>query len=773
MTTTIRHTIKFALLTVMLMALHVDTFSQIKVVTGFVYNLTEYNSDDSRKKVKKPLDLSDGVDLFIHAYNSEEMAKDDLQRYKDTPPEDLYTKGFTFNHDAETKVDDYGNFEIEVAITGALLVQYGLTEPKLVPVNGQLQLEIGIEVGIGLETVEARGKFTGIGKLDVPPPVQHGNILTVPGAGVRITDEYINDHSRLTIIPYVVNNTVGDTAHFRKPKIYDGREFHLTQQRWEGYEEKSDSLMRYVQPQQFTKGNNIYLWSDTIILPNDEDAFQLVADIVTEDYLGLTYYDPKFGLTPKYPRKPMRFLEYSVDAYDLDPNDYKMTPKRERRDQAADLALTFVVGQAEIDYSDPHNKVLMDSLQMQFNEYNNDKFATFKSIILSSVSSPDGTVAANTALARRRLEFARSEISKMFLPETWRKMYVEAIQAEVATWEDVAKLLERDSLTTEARSVRDIISRYPNQDMQSARMRSLSCYDTIRTAYLPRLRRMKCEYTVERLRELSPKEIMDLYLHDPDYRSGKKKFLPYEYWNLFQTVKDTMELEWLYKVAYEDSPAWTGEGRPWVLAANNLAVSYIRRDTADFTVLAPFLNDSLKINAKRNRRTFNQPELVANQAVMYMKSGNYEKAMNWAWRLKDMPKYHGLTDIILCLGGYYMRDASLFNRVRNSSPLNNIVMCLAMNQREYDRQALKALSEMPDLDTNPKLLYLQAIAFSRLGPELEAKAQETLARCINIGYESGDRSWLELARTDGDIKEEMFEYAFYKTYYFLYDGEDL
>ena len=155
MTTTIRHTIKFALLTVMFLALHVDTFSQIKVVTGFVYNLTEYNSDDSRKKVKKPLDLSDGVDLFIHAYNSEEMAKDDLQRYKDTPPGDLLIKDFTFNHDDETKVDEYGNFEIEVAITGALLVQYGLTEPKLVPVNGQLQMEIGIEVGIGLETVEA------------------------------------------------------------------------------------------------------------------------------------------------------------------------------------------------------------------------------------------------------------------------------------------------------------------------------------------------------------------------------------------------------------------------------------------------------------------------------------------------------------------------------------------------------------------------------------------------------------------------------------------
>lgn len=767
MTTTIRHTIKFALLTVMFLALHVDTFSQIKVVTGFVYNKTE-----STKKDKKPLDTSE-IELKIYGYNSEEMAEDDLKRYKNTPKEDIAIYGFTYNQDETTEVDNYGNFEIEIALTGALLVQYGMTEPQLVPIKGQMHVEIGIEVGERLDEVSVKGKFTGIGKLDVPPPIQHGNVLTVPGTGIKISDEYINEHSRLTIIPYVVNNTVNDTAHFRKPKIYDGREFHLTQQRWEGYKEKSDSLMRYVQPQQFNKGNNIYEWSDTIILPNDEDAFQLVADIVIEDYLGRTYFDPKFEISPKYPRKPMRFLEYSVEAYDLDPNEYKERPKRERRDQAADLALTFVVGQAEIDYSNPRNKILMDSLQMQFNEYINDKDVTFKKLILSSVSSPDGTLASNMALARRRLEFARSEISKMFPPSMLRIMYVEAEQAEVATWEDVARLLERDSLTSEAQSVRDIISRYPNQDTQSSMMRSLSCYDTIRTAYLPRLRRMKCEYTVERYRALSAEEIMDLYLNDPDYKSGKKKFAPYEYWNLFQTVKDSMALEKLYKDAYEESRAWSANGVPWILAANNLAASYIRRDTADFTVLAPFLNDSLKINAKRYGRTFNQPELVANQAVMYMKSGNYEKAMNWAWRLKDMPKYHGLTDVILCLGGYYMYDASLFNRVRHSSPLNDIVMCLAMGTADYAKQAIVALDDMPDLYTTPKLLYLRAIAYSRLGSDFDFKAQESLSMCFNVAYESGDKSWVELARTDGDIKEDLFESAYYMSYWYLYDGEDL
>lgn len=33
---------------------------------------------------------------------------------------------------------------------------------------------------------------------------------------------------------------------------------------------------------------------------------------------------------------------------------------------------------------------------------------------------------------------------------------------------------------------------------------------------------------------------------------------------------------------------WTG-GKPWVLAANNLAVAYLKRDTVDTEVLKPLI----------------------------------------------------------------------------------------------------------------------------------------------------------------------------------------
>ena len=57
-------------------------------------------------------------------------------------------------------------------------------------------------------------------------------------------------------------------------------------------------------------------------------------------------------------------------------------------------------------------------------------------------------------------------------------------------------------------------------------------------------------------------------------------------------VKDPKELEELYRRAYHYSQELTG-GKPWVLAANNLAVAYLKRDTVDTEVLKPLIDFSV------------------------------------------------------------------------------------------------------------------------------------------------------------------------------------
>ncbi len=111
---------------------------------------------------------------------------------------------------------------------------------------------------------------------------------------------------------------------------------------------------------------------------------------------------------------------------------------------------------------------------------------------------------------------------------------------------------------------------------------------------------MHYEYKHELYRELTPEEILDKYQHDEAYRSGKKSFALYEYWNLFKMIKDPHELEALYKRAYYESE--TMNGQPWILAANNLAVSYLARDTFDTSILEPFIDRKTRgVNVVRTR----------------------------------------------------------------------------------------------------------------------------------------------------------------------------
>ena len=108
----------------------------------------------------------------------------------------------------------------------------------------------------------------------------------------------------------------------------------------------------------------------------------------------------------------------------------------------------------------------------------------------------------------------------------------------------------------------------------------------------------KIEAAIELIRELNPDEILDKYLHDPQYADGKKSFTRYEYWHLFRMIKAPEEAEKLYRRAYRETMAYDTKGKekPWILAANNLAIALLRRDTFDVEILKPLIDLKRKVN---------------------------------------------------------------------------------------------------------------------------------------------------------------------------------
>lgn len=757
MTKTLSHITKAALLAVIMLAAHVDAFAQIKLVTGFVYNKAQYDIDGNKIPIDPELVDPDGGNFYVYAFNNKNVAEDVKNRIIELRRTTGDASSALEDYDERAKIDKQGYFEIKVALGGALLVMPGISDPVTENVNGRTELEIGIDIGVTTETVIKTAPSREPKGFEVLAE-QFGDNLNATPTGFNLPAFLFQSNTRVIMMPYLYNHTKKDTVHYRTPRIYDGEEFHRTQMRWQGYKEDKDTLMRYchTMPDKPTNGQFVLTWNDTIVLPNTKDQFQLLGEVIVEDYQGIIYKKPDVELSKRNSTKPMRFLECPSQVYDLDPMEFRLRARKERVDDFKDLGLTFVVGSADIDMDNPENVKILEELRSTFRGFEQDASVTFKQLSMSSVSSPDGTLAANKALAQRRLASARKIITQMLSPATLRNVYIETStdSAKVATWEDVAVLLERDSLVYEASSIREIIAKYQSQDLQSARIRNLACYDTIRTAYLPKLRKMTCYWTVNIMRELTPKEILDKYNENPDY-----EFVGYEYWTLFQTVKDSVALEKLYRKAYEASPKWGWtEGRPWELAANNLAASYIRRDTVDLSILAPFIDEkAMGINIKRSKGMYNREEMVANQAIMYMMLDNGSKAGTLAYKLRSIEKYRNMTDIMLCLSGYYNKNRQLFNRVKNNTtPLNHVVMCLADKRGSKEmnaKEALEVLDKMPDTWEDPKLLFLRAVANSRLGDAYFNDALQSLILCFTYG----GQEWIDIAKGDGAIDEGLIE----------------
>lgn len=743
-----------------------------KLVMGRILNKEE--SEKAKKPI--PFDLDQIGDIKIYYFNTEQEGKDMLEALK----QDNINMTLSAMYEVP---DATGSYQITLPETGSIVIKVSSAPPVLEEIKGRREITTYVDLGHVLQQVNivvSRNEPT-----PTPPDdEQYGDMLFLSGLGMSIDESSAKPNARMIIQPYVINNNRNqELVMYRLPHVFDGEEYSITQHRRMGYDLQHDSLGAYIDSKVSLEKNGKYTWNDTIKLPNADENFQLVARAQLVDYTR-PYWDKYVELSPKSRRRPLQFLEYSLEQYELDPKKYEEKPKVERRTGVEDISLSFLLGKAELDTEDPNNEVQLNKLKAKLLEIVNGESSTLKELHLYSVSSPEGSYASNMLLSQRRLAFARSLIYSVIPPNTMKRLYTYTPNdSRVATWLEVSDLLERDTLFTEATAIREIVKKYPkSQDQQYRQVAALPYYNTLIKSYLPKLRSMKCEYTAEIYRALTKEEILHRYQTDPDYRSGKKNFALYEYWHLFNMVKDPRELEQLYRRAYDYSKELTN-GKPWILAANNLAVSYLKRDTVDLTILQPLIDIRVKgcnVERRFDGRVIgvdNVEEVVANQLAMYLKKGRFSEASILARILPDTEKNKVIKAFTLCLGGYYKvkpglkpkearERAETFKLVSNSSPLNKVIMYLAMKDKDCDVVAEKALTELPPDD--PKTLYLKAVincrkAVSDSNPMAlwSMYAEDALYECFKKDPNKGDpkKSFVRIAEWDGDISKECFKYA--------------
>lgn len=703
------------------------------------------------KETKKPFrDMA----VFIYAYNTVAEATDALRKINDP-----LQSAININADATEGTDQSGNYEIHVAETGALIFKVDMADAVMEKVNMRMEINVSIDAGHVLGEVSVTGTLQDI-RPKPKAPTMIGNKLILYNT-FPIPEKFGKPNARLIVQPYVMECMNDDTIGYGRPLVYDGVEYTQTQLRRMNYEKEHDPLLKYAEGNVLEDTRMNLDWSDTVVVPDPKLNYHATATVQLEDYTK-PYYTRDMLINTCNMKRPFKFLEFKFGSKTLDPNKYRERAKREKRNTTGKISLTFLVGKAQLDPNNPENEIQMNKLKNDLLEIIHGEGTTLKEFDITGISSPEGQYAKNVQLSKERVQYAQSQIMAI-IPSSMRARIYQNPTSEVAGWEEVARLLQ-DTMPMAAQEIKTIVSMNKNRDEQYKAIAKLPYYQSVIIPLLPRLRTVKYEYKHEIFRELQPEEILEKYNNDPDYHSGKKAFALYEYWHLFNMVKNTAELEDLYRRAYNESNE--ANGQPWILAANNLAVSYLKRDTFDINILDPFIDKRVKgVNIERKGydgvsvKIINPEVIVANQLAMCVKANNYELASVMAQILPDTEEYLQMKAFALVLGGYYKggntqeereQSRQAFNLVKESSPMNEVIMHLAMDSKVHDQMAEQAWDKLPKDDA--KTWYLKAIIDTRKGESAYLDTQSDLVNCWKI-----DEKLIKTAQNDGEFEEAILK----------------
>lgn len=580
-----------------------------------------------------------------------------------------------------------------------------------------------------------------------------------------------------------------DTLEWRLVSVRDGAEFHRLQRRRMGFP-KDPSVIAERDPLFVIADKSKDLDKNTLSIEITDKVYKTKAiqeeGAMYRAMVWATGYNQLFfdQLRPEQIdlrklNRPMRFLEYNSAPAQFDPKD-KVSYRKPQRNEfpgQMQLPIQFEVNSATVDMNNPTNVIMLDSLRRTIEKICHDKYSTISQLSVSGTSSPEGGYAANASLARERMQYIMGQIMALIPIEKRADLHNPTTNARVATWDEVAEILAADGYWDEASQIRAITAALPNNpDAQNARVYSLPCYNTIIKDHLSQLRMVTIEWTHIETRAMTPQEVLDKFYSDPNL---EKKYTDYELWVLLQKLTEPEELEPVCKLAMkQDSLRNPDKKERWLMPINVLASSYIKRGVIDTTLLAPYIEDSVKCDrphkpyGERGQHwILNPAQMIANQIIMFLRTeNNYKRAYKFA-NLLDKPEvynahpeydYKLLVAVTRCKA--QKTDRPRFaSYLRQSSIRNKVVMDLSEGELDDAAQGLEQMDQ-----DDPLTLYLKAqleckrhekshpknCEFSMMSQGAQKSAVRNLAKCFQR-----DSTYLKFAREDWFIFSGLYDKA--------------
>lgn len=709
-------------------------------VSGTVYNIAENR--------KVPFS-----DVTVDVYAAKTVAVgEDMKKILDSNDQE---KTLLLDQEGKTTTDENGYYEILVPDNGALIFKVGLSPSVLKEVRHQMKIDVSIDEGVMLESVTVTAMRLVL-KPEPKAPKIIGNML-IPYNTFKLPPYFGNRFSRLIIQPYVLDCETNDTITFARPSVYDGKEYALTQERKMGYDMNRDPLRPYIKAEALTTRAMNLDWTDTIIVPDPNRNYSCFAIVNLEDYSASN--SRTYQINTCQTKRPMKFLQYNLFSEQMDPLQHKERAQIEKRNTSDKIQLSFLINSDQLTDT-PENKQSLAMLRNKLKEIAESPGTVLKEFHVAGTASPDGHYSSNLSLAERRMRKIEQEITSILPQYTLERVYRNP-HAEVAPWEEVVKLLERDGKSAEAGKVKEILAKHKDIGAQGRALKQLDWYSTVIVPYLDELRVVNYNCLYEIYREPNDEEVMAQYRE----KGLKGSYTRYEYWKLFQLITDEKELEALYRRAYEES---LEQKHPWALAGNNLAASYLERDTVDTSILEPLIDLSIhstdysRMNADGSRTEIvNRLEVVTNQLCMYIKKGDFEHASVLVKILPEDSKFDLLKAYTWALGGYFQggttseekeRAHKTFETIKASSPQNEVVMYMALDNRAGNAAAKASLAKLPQ--DSALTWYFKATLSAREGEIEFMNTVIALSECFKR-----DKSFVATAQNDGEFNEDIIQAA--------------
>lgn len=461
-------------------------------------------------------------------------------------------------------------------------------------------LEISKDIQIG--EVKIAGKLEARKRLQPRPSitkVKGDTIMTVCQFPI---DTLLRKDVRVIVQPFFLDSTA-HRKYYTEPYVLDGKEYHTTQIRM--YDYKTGDKFSGVLPNKIQREpnpvydplyNNIVVKNDSLhFVGKTKSRSYHVKDRFYNDsvvYRSADVSKSKWGVLAEVPmmlvantklrndhlwcagaevsfenytkllhlakgelfsmglRNPMRFFEYRLKGTELreDTAIWYPTPNLAKQEKSDQIHVRFAKSKSTIDMSDSLTNIELKKLKASIDGILSDEDAQFRDVTIVGTASPEGSYGYNQKLAGDRMGTLLNWIRER-IPESKRAYMYPKKDGRVAKWSEVAELMRKDSLVSEAEVIENIVAKYSKEDTRGREIRKLAFYQTIEDRYLPQLRKVeyKLGYSIDRV--LNYEDILQRIKDNPSFSPS-----PYESFLLYRNEKDPARRLELCKLAYEKHP---------------------------------------------------------------------------------------------------------------------------------------------------------------------------------------------------------------------------